>query len=65
MGKEILTFGDIEIEKHEFYRDLIRFTVVKKNYKYFIGYLCDDYKIKSPPIMLPKIIVRSYNGQTK
>ena len=21
MGKESLTFGDIEIEKHEFYRD--------------------------------------------
>ena len=55
MGKEILTFGDIEIEKKTFYRhktpiplkdvDLQKVLVSNKNYfgekncKYFIGYL--------------------------
>ena len=39
----------------------------KKNYKYFIGYLYDDYKIKPLRIMLPKTktYVKSFNGQTK
>ena len=55
IGKEILTFGDIEVEKHKFHRhqtpifliDLDiekllvsnKFFFGKKNYKYFIGYL--------------------------
>ena len=70
IGKEILTFGDIEIEK-------IIFTVIKvlffledvdpekvlvsnkifpceKNYKYFIGFLYNDHKVKPLYIMLPK-----------
>ena len=35
--------------------------------KYFIGYLYDDYKLKSLHIMLPKMIayVRICDGQTK
>ena len=39
----------------------------EKNYKYFIGYLHNDHKIKSLHIMLPKIIayVKSCDGQTK
>ena len=39
----------------------------EENYKYFIGYLYDDYKIKLLHIMLPKTkaYVNSYNGQTK
>ena len=39
---------------------------MKKNYKYFIGYLYDDYKIKSLHIMLPKTktYVKSFDGQT-
>ena len=39
----------------------------EKNYKYFIAYLYDDYKIKSLHIMLPKtrVYVKSYDGQTK
>ena len=54
MGKEILTFGDIEIEKNKFYHhktptyqkiDIEKVLVSKKicfgekKYKYFIGYL--------------------------
>ena len=39
----------------------------EKNYKYFVGYLDDDYKIKPLHIMLPKTSahVKSYDGQTK
>ena len=39
----------------------------KKNYKFFIGYLHDDDKVKSLHIMLPKTsaYVKSYDGQTK
>ena len=59
MGKEILTFGDIEIEKNKFYHDkspvplrnvdiekvLVSSKVSfgKKTYKYFIGYLYNDH----------------------
>ena len=40
---------------------------MKKNYKYLIGYLYDDYKIKPLHIMLskPSAYVKSYDGQTK
>ena len=71
MGKEILTFGDIEIEKHKFHRyksptfledvgiDNIlvsnKVSLGEKNYKYFINYLCNDYKIKSLHIILSKM----------
>ena len=83
MGKEILTFEDIEIEKNKFYRhktpafwgdvDIEKSLVSnkisfdEKNYKYFIGYLYNDNKIKPLHIMLPKIsaYVKSYDGQTK
>ena len=39
----------------------------KKNYKYFIGYKDDDYKIELLRIMLPKAstYVKSYDGETK
>ena len=77
MGKEILTFGNIEIEKSKFYRsktpiflkdvDIEKVLVSnkisfgEKNYKYFIGYLYNDNKVKPFHIMLPE----SYDGQTK
>ena len=68
VGKEILMFGDIKIEKHKFHRYKIpvlmymlrtyqyitRFLLVTENYGYFIGYLDGDYEIKSLYIMLPK-----------
>ena len=70
MGKEILTFGDTEIEKNKFYcyrspiflkdvdieKVLVsnKIFVGEKNYKYFIGYLYNDNKVKSLHIMLPK-----------
>ena len=70
MGKEILTFGNIEIEKSKFYChqtpillgdvDIEKVLVSnkiffdEKNYEYFIGYLHDDNKIKPLHIMLPK-----------
>ena len=39
----------------------------EKNYKYFIGYLYNDYKVKPLHIMLPKTsaYVKSYDRQTK
>ena len=39
----------------------------KKSYKYFTGYLCDDYKIKPLHIMLPKprTYIKSFCGQIK
>ena len=39
----------------------------EKNYKYFLGYLYDNYKVKPLHIMLPKTsaYVKNYDGQTK
>ena len=39
----------------------------KKNYKYFIGYMDDDYKIKPFSIIFPKtsVCVKRYVGKTK
>ena len=70
MGKEILTFGDIEIEKNNFYShkspafltdiDIKKILVSNKissngdNIKYFIGHLYNDHKVKPLHIMLPK-----------
>ena len=66
----MLTFGDIEIEKNKFYRnktsiflkdvDIERVLVSnktsfgEKNYKFFIGYLYNDHKVKALHIILPK-----------
>ena len=38
----------------------------KKNYKFFIGYFCVDYKFNLLHITLPKTstYVKSYDGQT-
>ena len=83
MGKEILTFGDIEIEKNKFQyhkspvplRDVRiekvlvsnRISSGEKNYKYFIGYLYNNDKVKPLHIMLPKtsVYIKSYDGLTK
>ena len=83
MGKEILTFGDIKIEKNKFYRhktpNLLKDVDIKKvlvsnkipfdekNYKYFIGYMYGNHKVKPLHIMLPKTstYVKSSDGQTK
>ena len=69
MGKEILTFGNIEIKKNKFYHnksiffkdeDIEKILVSnkisfgEKNYTYFIGYLSNDDKVKPLNIMLPK-----------
>ena len=39
----------------------------KKSYKYFVGYLYNDNKVKSLQIMFHKTrgYIKSYNGQTK
>ena len=66
----IITFGNTGIEKQRFYRcknlvilkdeDIVKILISNKissgnkNYKYFIAYLDDDYKIKLLHIMLPK-----------
>ena len=83
MSKEILTFGDIEIEKKKkiychmtpiFLKDIDiekvlvsnKISFGEKNYKYFIGYLHNDNKVKPLNIMLRKTsaYVKSYDGQT-
>ena len=45
----------------------IRFLFVKKNCKYFIGYLCSDHKVKPLHTILPKASahIKSYDGQTQ
>ena len=74
MGKKTLTFSDIEIEKHKFYRcnspiflkDVSTKNVLvskkissgEKNCRYLICYLYDDYKNKPLHIILP--ITRAY-----
>ena len=82
MGKEILTLGGTEIEKNKFYyckspifidvdiENVLEFNKIffdEKSYRYFIGYLHDDYKIKTLHTMLPKtkVYVKHYDGQTK
>ena len=64
MGKEIITFGDIEIERHkshpyksQYIDKILVFNKIssgRKNRKYFIGYICGSYKVKPLRIMLPK-----------
>ena len=88
MDKEIFTIRDIEIEKNKFYRhkapillrdvdtDKVlvstRFLLVRKNYKYFIGYYLhnnnnNNNKVKPLHIMLLKTsaYVKDYDGETK
>ena len=84
MGKEILTFGDIKIEKNKFYcqktpifikdvdieKVLVsnKISFAEKNYKYFIGYLYHDEKVKPLHTELPKtstfvkVMVDKLNG---
>ena len=82
MGKEILTFGNTETEKSKFchhktpvfLKDVDtekvlvsnKISLVKKNYKYFIGYLYNDNKVKPLHMMVPKMsaYAKSYDGQT-
>ena len=82
-GKEILTYGDIEIEKYTFYRyktsvhlrdvDIEKVLVSKKisfgekSYKYIIGYLHNDEKIKPLHIKLSKTsaYAKGNDGQTE
>ena len=80
MGKEILTFGNIEIEKkvNKFPVPLWEVDIDKllvsnkisfgeKNYEYFIGYLYNDNKVKPLHIMFHKTsaYVKSYHGPNK
>ena len=82
-GEKFVTFEDIEIEMNKFYRHktpifwemqilrkyqyLTRFHLVKRNYKYFIGYFYNGNKVKPFNIVLSKTnsCVKSYNRQTK
>ena len=80
MGKEILKFGHIEIEKIKFYHhktpiflrevDIEKVLVSNKisfGKKYFISYLYNGNKVKPLNTMLPKTsaYVKCYDGQTK
>ena len=69
IDKEILTFGNIEIQKNKFFHHdtpisskdvdiekvLVsqKISVGEKNYKYVTGYLHNDHKVKPLHIMLP------------
>ena len=69
----MLTFGNSETEKNKLYRHKTpnkisnKISFGERNYKYFIGYLYNDDKVKPLHIMHPKIsaYVKSYNRQTK
>ena len=81
--KKKLMFGDIEIEKKIFYYTKIpiflkdvdtekvlvssKISFDEKNYKYFIGYLYNDNKVKPLHIMPPKTsaYVKSDDGKMK
>ena len=83
MSKKILAFGILKLKKINFTTIEVLFfkkdvdiekVVVsnkkssgEKNYKYFIGYLHNDYKVKPLHIMLPKTnaYVKRYDGQTE
>ena len=72
-GKKILRFGDIEIKQDQFYQcksrifseDIdIKYVLLsnkissgEKSYKYFIGYFCDDYNVKTLHTILPKMSI--------
>ena len=64
MIKELLTFDDKKLKKYYY---LTRFLLGEENYKYIIGYLYGDNKVKPLQIMLPKTstYVKCYDGQTK
>ena len=55
---------DVDIEKVLI---LSKISSGEKNYKYFIGYLLNDHKVKPFHIMLPKTsaYVKRYDGQTR
>ena len=69
MGKEIIMFDDIKIEKFRQYKSPIFLEDVdinniivsnkifsgEKNYKYFIDCMCDDYNIE----LLHKILLKA------
>ena len=81
MDKKILTIGNTEIEKNKYYQYKSLFPLrdvdiekvsskiyfSERNYKYFIGNLYNDHKVKLLHITLPKTsaYVESYDGQTK
>ena len=70
MGKEILTFSNIEIQKNNFYRHISsiflgdvdiekilvsnKISFGEKHYRYFTGYIYNGNKVKPLNIMLPK-----------
>ena len=56
--------GDVDIEKVLAFKNI---SFGEKNFKYFIGYLYDNHKVKPLYIMLPKTsaYLKSYDGQTK
>ena len=83
MVKEIMTFRENEIENSKFHcyknptfiKDVDIDNILisnkiysgEKNYKYFIGYRDDDYKVKPFSIILPKTTahVKIYDVETR
>ena len=69
MGKGILRFGEIETKRNKFYRnktmDVDTEKVLVSNkiylgeiiYKYFIGYLYNNHKVKPFHIILPETML--------
>ena len=70
MGKEVLRFGNIEIEKCKFYphkspillgdvdieKVLVsnKISFSEKNFKFFMSYFYNDHKVKPLNVILPK-----------
>ena len=56
MGEEILTFGENScfFERCRYWENIIskKISSVEENYKYFIGDLHNDHKVKTSHIML-------------
>lgn len=62
MDKQIIALDDIDIERHKFHYSKypINTDFGKMGFKYFVGYIDKDKKVKPFFIMLPKI-----SGYTK
>ena len=56
--------GDVDIEKILVSNKI---SFCEKKYKYFVGYLYNDNKVKPFHLMLPEtcVYVKSYDGETK
>ena len=65
MGKEILTFGDIETEKNNFYRNKIRILLKDVDIEKVLVSTKISFGKKTISTLLLSAYVKNYDGQTK